>query len=557
MCPRKVFITQVHKVSLALLFFVFISIPYHAIASTRVALVIGNGAYKSIQELSNPTHDAEDITRALQQIGFEVIIETDSSLRRMESAVSRFVRKLKDAEVGLFYYAGHGVQVEGINYLLPVDLRAESEADVRYRSIIANHLIENMREANENNLNVVILDACRNNPFKKSRSFGGQGLARIESPSGTLIAFSTAAGDFAADGVGRNSVYTKHLLKRLSQPGLNVLNVFNEVSGDVIRETDGAQKPWLNSSYVQSIYLAGEGDEPLLEASYQHTEPISLPKQERSSNQFPLWIIGALLIGGLGGAGLLLLRPKKQAASVDHIQPKPEKAGDTKGKQGGQPAAKPAERIKTPAPDQNPQPQPKPQPKKQDLKVIGAMLRFNNNDIVLAPGPRQGIGRGECWVFSITDPHISRRPHCWLSVEQGKFMLSRDGGEVLKGEQSITYDALQTGDQLQIGPLTALKVQRIISGQAIILEVIQGPSKGKTLVLFNETISLADLLGQTHLEGWVKHEKGKMLICASQPGELPLLRKGEKSNAVTLKNGDLLEINEQQIAVRLIEEQIW
>ncbi|MBN2141182.1 MAG: caspase family protein [Desulfovibrionaceae bacterium] len=226
-----------------------------AVHGRRVALVIGNGAYPQAP-LKNPVHDAKDMAAALQKLGFEVILRQDVGQRPMEDAISRFWSKLKRGGTGLFYFAGHGIQVEGRNYLVPVDADLESESDVRFECVDAGRVLGKMEDAG-NELNIVILDACRNNPFARSFRSAGRGLAKMDAPTGSLIAYATAPGAIAADGEGRNGVYTKHLLRNIAVPGLAVSDVFMRVRMGVVEETGKKQVPWEASSLTGYFYFAG------------------------------------------------------------------------------------------------------------------------------------------------------------------------------------------------------------------------------------------------------------------------------------------------------------
>ncbi|MCP3889324.1 MAG: hypothetical protein GY702_10695, partial [Desulfobulbaceae bacterium] len=223
--------------------------------SKRVALVIGNSDYK-VSPLKNPKNDATDIAKTLKNLDFEVITKINASKREMVSAADTFYRKLKKAEVGLFYYAGHGMQIRGRNYLLPVAINVTTETDVEFEAVDAGRIIGKMRVA-DNKLNVVILDACRNNPFKRSFRTAEQGLARMDAPVGTIIAYATGPGNVAADGRGRNGIYTKHLLSAMKQPGLNIQDIFNEAGMKVMRETSNRQVPWTSNTPIPRYYLAG------------------------------------------------------------------------------------------------------------------------------------------------------------------------------------------------------------------------------------------------------------------------------------------------------------
>jgi len=220
----------------------------------RTALVIGNGAYKS-SPLRNPVNDATDIANALRKFGFFVILKTNANQRTMEDSIRDFGKKLRLGGVGLFYFAGHGLQVKGRNYLIPIDTVIETESDVRYEAVDAGRVLGKMEDAG-NDLNIVILDACRDNPFARSFRSSGKGLARMDAPKGSLIAYATAPGSVAADGDGRNGIYTKYLLKHISNQNLKVEEVLKQVRIGVINETDEKQIPWESSSLTGDFYFA-------------------------------------------------------------------------------------------------------------------------------------------------------------------------------------------------------------------------------------------------------------------------------------------------------------
>lgn len=225
---------------------------------TRSALIIGNSNYE-IGSLKNPQHDAQDIADALKQQGFAVSLHLDSTQEQMEAAISDFGRKLYQGGVGLFYYAGHGVQVDGENYLIPVGARIESESDVRYKAVNVGQILGKMGEA-RNGLNIVILDACRDNPFSRGFRSSTRGLAVVSSATakGTLIAYATSPGKVASDGDTRNGLYTKHLLKNMQTPGLPVEQVFKRVLRGVEQDTNGKQSPWTSSSFSGDFYFVPE-----------------------------------------------------------------------------------------------------------------------------------------------------------------------------------------------------------------------------------------------------------------------------------------------------------
>jgi hypothetical protein len=221
----------------------------------RVALVIGNGAYK-VAPLANPVNDANDIASALRNFGFKVILINNADTRSMRQAIRDFGLELRRAQVGLFYFAGHGVQVKGNNYLVPVGADIENEADAEDLSVDANYVLRTMEES-QVKMSIVILDACRNNPYARSFRSIALGLAQMSAATGSLIAFATAPGSTAADGAGRNGIYTKHLLSNLQQGDSDILKVFQRTRAAVVRETAGKQTPWESTSLVGDFYFAG------------------------------------------------------------------------------------------------------------------------------------------------------------------------------------------------------------------------------------------------------------------------------------------------------------
>lgn len=219
----------------------------------RVALVIGNSDYKS-SPLRNPANDAEAIAGALRNLGFAVTLKLNQDREGMAKAIREFGNQLKGGGTGLFYYAGHGMQVNGRNFLVPVDANIESEDEVPYRGVDANEVLAKMDSA-KNRLNIMILDACRNNPFSRKFRSAAQGLAQMEAPSGTLVSFATAPGSVASDGAGKNGLYTQHLLAHIATPGLPVEQLFKQVRVGVTRETKDKQIPWESSSLKGDFYF--------------------------------------------------------------------------------------------------------------------------------------------------------------------------------------------------------------------------------------------------------------------------------------------------------------
>jgi hypothetical protein len=226
------------------------------IKENRTALVIGNGAYKN-SPLRNPTNDAHDMSATLRRLEFKVTHLENANQRSMEDAIRRFGRQLRKGGVGLFYFAGHGVQVNGRNYLIPIGAEIEKETDVKYEAVDAGRVLDEMYEA-RNGLNVVILDACRDNPYARSFRTTTRGLSRMDAPTGTFIAYATAPGSVAADGPSRNGVFTESLLRHMAIPDLKIEDVLKEVRKEVIRMTDRKQVPWQSSSLTGDFYFNPE-----------------------------------------------------------------------------------------------------------------------------------------------------------------------------------------------------------------------------------------------------------------------------------------------------------
>jgi len=210
----------------------------------RTALVIGNAAY-DYAPLANPVNDAVAISRALDAAGFDVILQTDADKATMDAAVEAFAGKLRNnGGVGLLFYAGHGIQIDGENYLLPIgEAPAEVEA-LKGSAVAVSNAVEAMTSAHEG-LNIVVLDACRNNPLTGST----RGLTRIDSSARLFVSYSTSPGGVALDGEGDNSPYTKHLADAIETPALNLEQTFKRTLKGVFQETEGQQTPWISSSF--------------------------------------------------------------------------------------------------------------------------------------------------------------------------------------------------------------------------------------------------------------------------------------------------------------------
>jgi formylglycine-generating enzyme required for sulfatase activity len=237
--------------------------PHLAFAEKRVALIIGNGAYANATQLPNPRNDAEDVAAALKREGFETIVGIDLDQAKMQDTAIEFARAAREADVALFYYSCHAMQFAGINYLMPVDAKLSDEADLR-RMARVDDILADLQQAK--NLRILVLDACRDNPFadQLKRSIGltraaslQRGLARIDTPEGMIVAFSTQAQRTAEDGTGRNSPYTTAFLKHIEEPE-EIGRVFRRISTDVYEATEHSQLPELALSMIGEYYLHGE-----------------------------------------------------------------------------------------------------------------------------------------------------------------------------------------------------------------------------------------------------------------------------------------------------------
>jgi len=235
-----------------MLLLIFIN-PALSATERRIALVIGNGAYK-LAPLRNPVNDAGDIADALGKLGFSVILKTNATQRTMEESIHTFGNQLRSGGVGLFYFAGHGLQVKGRNYLIPIGADIRGESDVKYESVDAGRVLGKMEDAG-NSLNVIILDACRNNPFARSFRATDRGLAKMDAPTGSILAYATAPGSVASDGPGRNGLYTSALLKHMMTSGVKIEDVFKQVRIDVVNDSGKKQVPWESSSLTGDFYF--------------------------------------------------------------------------------------------------------------------------------------------------------------------------------------------------------------------------------------------------------------------------------------------------------------
>jgi ankyrin repeat protein len=218
----------------------------------RVALVIGNKNYE-VKPLTNTLNDAEDMGNALKRLGFAVTTGTNLNRKAFVAAVEKFVEQSQGADAALFYFSGHGCQLKGENYLIPLGCRFHSEAEIEFETVNAGFVLASMGKAKAR-VNIVILDACRDNPLSISRSLN-RGLTQMNHPKGTLLAFATAPGETASDGTGRNGVYTKHLLASLNIKNLTIENVFKFTARGVTQETNDKQVPWTSSSLIGDLII--------------------------------------------------------------------------------------------------------------------------------------------------------------------------------------------------------------------------------------------------------------------------------------------------------------
>jgi hypothetical protein len=234
-----------------------------AAAQKRAALVVGNSAYTHSTPLANPANDAGDMADALKELGFEVVLGLDLDKRGFDLKVRDFARALADADTALFFYAGHGLQVAGRNYLVPVDAQLANERDLDFEAVGLDLVMKQMELEREGKTNIVFLDACRDNPLARNlaRSMGtrsasiGRGLAQVQTGVGTFIAYSTQPGNVALDGAGRNSPFTAALAKGVKAPGRSLTGVMIEVRKEVLASTSGKQVPWDHSALTGDFYF--------------------------------------------------------------------------------------------------------------------------------------------------------------------------------------------------------------------------------------------------------------------------------------------------------------
>lgn len=261
------------------------ALVFNAHAGNRLALVIGNSNYLHTSPLRNPANDADLIGAKLNEIGFEVLMSKNVTLSNAQQLINSFAKKIKaigDDGIVLFYYAGHGIQLNGDNYIVPVDADLQSETDIILQGINTSIILK-IIELSGAKTNVIVLDACRNNPFPAVSRSVAKGLAQMESPSGSFIAYSTSPGEVALDGTGKNSPYTEALAEFITDPSLTLEAVFKKVRRKVYFQTDEAQTTWESTSLIDEVYLVDRGGDA--KAAPEKARPASVVKEENFWNQ--------------------------------------------------------------------------------------------------------------------------------------------------------------------------------------------------------------------------------------------------------------------------------
>jgi hypothetical protein len=288
-------------------------------AESRVALVIGNSAYASIGTLRNPVNDARAMNQALRSLGFEVTLLENASKAQIETGLRQFTQRLTPEAVSLVYYAGHGVQIGGRNYLIPVDARIETVASVKAEAVDLDEVLAQIGQG-RSGTNIIILDACRDNPFTQpemtvadgsvrrapSRSdprFRGisGGLASVNAPSGILIAYATAPGRVAADGSGANGLYTTALIRAMMTPGASLEVIFKQTRIEVMQQSGGRQTPWESSSLtIEFSFRPGRVAPPSLpQTGPGPSEPLDTTHGEIWEGTQGIWHVKVALEGNV------------------------------------------------------------------------------------------------------------------------------------------------------------------------------------------------------------------------------------------------------------------
>lgn len=289
---------MLRSLSLGLMFAILMAALGPAHAAKRVALVLGNSAYTHAPPLPNPVNDANDIAAKLMDRDFIVSLAVDATKAETDVILREFANALEGADVAIFFYAGHGLQVAGQNYLVPIDAKLAKERDLEFEAVRLDFVLKQMELGREDKTNVVFLDACRDNPLSRSlaRTMGtrsasiGKGLAQVDAGVGTFIAYSTQPGNVALDGAGKNSPFTAALAQRMTEPGKNLTSVMIDVRKDVIAATEGQQVPWDYSSLTGDFYFdpnAKPADTGALQGRVKELES-AIDSRTRSATQATL-----------------------------------------------------------------------------------------------------------------------------------------------------------------------------------------------------------------------------------------------------------------------------
>jgi len=421
---------------------------------SRVAFVLGNGDYQHTTALTNPRNDAWAVTEALQRMNFDVLLEFDLDKPGTEQALKHFAQKLKHAEVALFYYAGHGLQVDGVNYLVPVDADLEDESDLLLEVIEMDTVLRIMES--QQRVNLIFLDACRNNPlaFNLARSMGAtrsagiqQGLASMDAATGTLISFATKDNFVAMDGEGEHSPYARALLKHIAAPGVDVALMLRRVREDVMKSTENKQVPWEYGSLLgEFCFVEGLGDNPLFEIEFWRSakEEDNLEAYQAYLQKYPdgeFTLLAYERIAALGGGDLLAAtETNPELFRLINVVPKTQKpvqaavaavAAAPWPTAADVPAVAPRYDHQAAAPQPVVQPAPEPETMVAEARQEGASITLAANISGASVYLKQrGFLGFDVWSYQ------GRTPYVLEGVEPGKyeFRISKGGYD----------DALQT-----------------------------------------------------------------------------------------------------------------
>ena len=356
-----------HRLLLALCLVAGVAVPA-AQAEKRIALVVGNSAYQHTSELRNPRSDALDVAGALRRLGFEVLDGLDLDKRSMERLIRQFGVKLTNADLAVFFYAGHGVAIGGQNFLVPTDARLGSEGDADFEALPLSLVLKQMER--EAKVSIVLLDACRDNPLARNlaRQMGtrsstvGQGLAEVKTGVGTLIGFSTQPGNVATDGAGRNSPYAEALLRNIEVPGKDVSGVLIAVRNHVLKATEGKQVPWEHTSLTGQVYLRLDAlpatGAAIAPPAATHDREIELSFWNSVKDSKSPAMLGSYLerypYGNFSGLARTMLDQLRAAAVPPAISPPPPILAPPPGSKADDPRAVPPAKAKSARPPERP-----------------------------------------------------------------------------------------------------------------------------------------------------------------------------------------------------------